>query len=269
MEVRYARLRPAQIIERREACPVVYIPVGTIEWHGPHNPVGADTFQAEALAIRCAERGGGLVFPPLFYGENRLEGLMEANAADRADIAAAMRLPPENFDPEAFPFTATEQMLAYNHLLLHILAEADSLGFKVGVLVAGHYPLIDHCRAAVVQYMQRVMKKPDAMLPWATVDYLEINDMYGNAGDHAGNWETSHMLAIDPDTVDLSVLPPRGERLTGILGTPPYDADAGFGRETLEAAAQVVVEEVRDRLERPALYRGHGKALLERLWLHR
>ncbi len=267
MEVRYAHLRPAQIVERREACPVAYIPIGTIEWHGFHNPVGADTFQAEGLALRCAELGGGLVFPPLWYGENRSEALMEANAADREDISAGMGLPAGNFDPGSFPFNAMEQTQAYNHLLLHLLAQADSLGFRVGVLVAGHYPLIDHARAAVSQYAQRVMKKPDRMLPWAVVDYQMVLDTYKNAGDHAGAWETSHMLALMPETVDLSVLPPRGEKLTGVLGAvPPHEATAAFGRETIEAAAHVVVQEVRHRLEHPELYRGHGRSLLEGLW---
>ena len=268
MEVRYAYLRPAEIIARRTACPIAYIPVGNLEWHGLHNPVGTDTLQAEALAIRCAEQGGGIVFPPLYYGENRLEGLMEANAVDREAIAAAMELEPERFAPDFFPFTATEQTLAYNHLLLHILAEADTLGFRVGVLVAGHYPLIDHCRAAVLQYMQRVLKRPDRLLPWAVVDYLEVNDLYPDAGDHAANWETSHMLAIAPETVDLSVLPPKGEPLTGVIGRVlPQDATAAFGTQTLSVAADRIVRETRDRLDHPERYRGHGKALLERQWL--
>ena len=70
-EVRYERLRPAQIVEARNAAPVAYLPIGTIEWHGEHNPVGLDTLKIHALAIRCAQRSGGLVFPPLYYGESR------------------------------------------------------------------------------------------------------------------------------------------------------------------------------------------------------
>jgi len=73
-EVRYERLRPAQIVAAREACPVAYLPIGTIEWHGRHNPIGVDTLKAHQLAIRCAQVGGGLVFPPLYYGESREEG---------------------------------------------------------------------------------------------------------------------------------------------------------------------------------------------------
>lgn len=46
-EVRYRLCRPEQIVARREACPVAYVPIGTLEWRGPHNPVGLDTLQAE------------------------------------------------------------------------------------------------------------------------------------------------------------------------------------------------------------------------------
>ena len=68
MEVMFHRLRPAQLQERREACPVVYIPLGTLEWHGLHNPMGADGLQAEEIALRCARKGGGVVFPTVYYG---------------------------------------------------------------------------------------------------------------------------------------------------------------------------------------------------------
>src|SRR5512135_2632894 len=190
-EVRYQMLRPHQVVERRRQCPVAYIPLGNLEWHGPHNPLGADTLQAEGLAILCARKGGGLVFPPLYYGESRVEALMEANASDREAIAAGMSLPPDNFLPERQPFTATEQAIHYHQLLLHILAEAESLGFKVGVLVAGHYPLIDHARAAVLQFSQRLHSRRHGMLPWAFVDYLLVRDQFEGAGDHAAGWETS------------------------------------------------------------------------------
>jgi len=266
-EVRYHMLRPAQIVLRRQACPVAYVPIGTLEWHGVHNPVGADTLQAEGLALLCAQRGGGLVFPPLYYGESRLEELMEANAQDRDRIAEEMALSPDNFLPERQPFTATEQALNYHKLLLHILAEVESLGFKVGVLVAGHYPLIDPARAAVVQFNQREYSKHQGMLAWAVVDYLLLRDRYDCAGDHAAGWETSHMLALYPEAVDLSLLPPKGGRLVGVGGRmAPQDATAQFGRETLEAAAEIVVREVQHRLAHPEMYRGHGNSLREGLW---
>lgn len=266
-EVRYHMLRPGQIVERREACSVAYVPIGTIEWHGVHNPTGADTLQAEGLAIMCAQKGGGLVFPPLYYGESRLEALMEANAADRDQIAAGMKLSPDNFTPERQPFSATEQAINYHKLLLHVLAEVESLGFKLGVLVAGHYPLIDHCRAAVIQFNQREYSKQHGMLAWAFVDYLLVRDQYEHSGDHAAGWETSHVMALHPDTVDLSLLPPKGETLVGVGGwMAPQDATAEYGRETLEAAAEIAIQEVHHRLEHTRMYRGHGNSLREGLW---
>ncbi len=264
-EVRYQMLRPAQIVEQRNQCPVAYIPIGTLEWHGVHNPVGADTLQAEALATLAAKKGGGLVFPPLYYGENRLQALMEANAADREQIAEGMDLSPDNFTPAHHPFSIAEQTQNYHRLLLHVLTEAGSLGFRVGVLVAGHYPLIDHTRAAATIFNQ-TSRRCDGMLAWATLDYVLIQDRYENAGDHGAKWETSHLLGFHPETVDLSLLPPKGEHLVGVNGIDPREATPEFGRETLEASADVLVKEVQHRLEHRECYLVHGASMREGLW---
>ncbi len=266
-EVRYHMLRPAEVIERRQACPAAYIPLGTLEWHGPQNPLGADAIQAEGLAMLCAQKGGGLAFPPLYYGESRSEALMEAVAPDRADIAREMQLPPENFFPDRQPFTPTQQVLNYQQLLLHMLAEAESLGFEVGVLVAGHYPLIDHARAACLTFNQRPHSRYHGMLAWAMADFLLVADAFEHPGDHAGGWETSHCMHLCGQRVDLSALPPKGEKLIGINSPrPPQDSTAEFGRQTLEAAADVAVKEVQHRLANRDMYRSHGRSLQEGLW---
>ena len=266
-EVRYHLLRPDQIVERRTACPIVYIPLGTLEWHGVHNAVGADALQAEGIAIRCAQLGGGLVFPPLYYGETRIESLMEADAKDRDQIAAIMGLDMDDFTPERSPFSPMEQALNYQRLLIHMLAEVDALGFKVAVFVAGHYPLIDHANCAVSTYCQRVYNHRGKMIPWAFADYQLVSHLYENAGDHAAIWETSHMMALHPDTVDLTKLPPKGEPLVGVMGnTYPQDATAEYGREIIEAAAEIAVKEAHHRLKYPQRYIGHGVALQTGLW---
>lgn len=266
-EVRYQMLRPGQVVERRKACPVVYIPIGTIEWHGLHNPLGADTLQADGLAVLAAQKGGGLVFPPLYYGESRSESLMDAVAPDMDKIAACMELPPANFAPDRQPFSPMQQVLNYQGLLLHILAEAESLGFQLAVIVCGHYPLIDHARAAVLLFNKRRYSRYHGMLAWATLDYLLVNDKYDFAGDHAGGWETSHLMHLHPETVDLSVLPPKGEKLIGAGGKlAPQDSTAELGRRSLEDAADVLVKEVHHRLANPQMYKGHGICLREGLW---
>lgn len=268
-EVRYQMLRPAQVVERRKECPVVYIPIGTLEWHGPHNPLGADTLQAEALAEICARKGGGLVFPPLYYGENRLQALMEANPKYSQSIAEQMELPSRNFTREEFIFTVNEQTLNYNKLLLHILCEAETLGFKLAVIIPGHYPLIDHARAAVCLFNQRRCQHDETkeyMLSWAAVDFLQVKDKYFDAGDHGGGWETSHIMATHPQTVDLSLIPESPEDFIAHCDNGLYNASAEYGKEIFEAASNMIVKEVSSRLENFKVYQRHGMGLTERMW---
>jgi hypothetical protein len=77
------------------------------------------------------------------------------------------------------------------------------------------------------------------------------------------------MMALHPETVDLSVLPSEGEPLIGIGGAiPPQRATADFGHETMEAAA-VAVAGVHHRLQDPHLYRPHGYNLREGFGVNR
>ncbi|MBI5091923.1 MAG: creatininase family protein [Candidatus Hydrogenedentes bacterium] len=259
-EVRYERLRPAQIVAARETAPVVYLPIGTLEWHGEHNPVGLDTLKAHALAVRCAQRSGGVVFPPLYYGESREQALMEANAVDHEQIAQKMNLPPDNFAAGYMRSTHMEQTLAYQRLLLHILLQAKSLGFKVVVIVAGHYPLIDHARAAASLF-QQMAGRPHPVV-WAFTGFELVKDAgFDVCGDHAGKWETSLMMALDPGMVDLGALrgssaPPIGASNNGV-----ENASAEFGEKAAQAIVERVAPIVGHLLENHERYQGHGAPL--------
>ena len=57
--VQFELMRPAQIVERRRRCPVVYLPIGPLEWHGPHLPMGTDGIHAHRVAVEVARRVGG------------------------------------------------------------------------------------------------------------------------------------------------------------------------------------------------------------------
>lgn len=61
-------LRPRQIEEALRQRSLIYLPLGTIEWHCHHLPVGLDALTAHGLCLRAAERTGGLVWPALYYG---------------------------------------------------------------------------------------------------------------------------------------------------------------------------------------------------------
>lgn len=260
-EVRYERLRPHEIVAAREACPAAYVPVGTIEWHGVHNPVGLDTMKIYGICRRCAQAGGGLVFPPLFYGENREEALLEANPDTGPLIAEAMHLPEGTFAPGYMKRSPAEQSFAYHRLLLHILREVKSLGFRVIVLAAGHYPLLDHARAAACVFHQEQRGRGPRAIPWVFTGYELVCDRFPDAGDHGGKWETSLMMALDRERVDLSQLHrPRPDRLLG-AGLTAYESTVEFGEQALRAIVEKVTAEVRARLDHPEQYLGHGLKL--------
>lgn len=257
-EVRYHMMRPDEIVKRREAMPVAWVPLGTLEWHGVHNPVGSDTLQAEGLCTIAARRGGGLVFPPVYMGDVRIDEIIETLPDHKNDkIAEYMGLPVENFGEDKFPNNHDEQTENYHRLLMHILYQCQSLGFKVCVLVAGHYPLINHTKRAIKAFQSA----GNDMTAWTFVDYEMVIDKYSYAGDHAAYWETSHMMALYPDRVDLSLLPPKGGDLLGIMlhdGHLPQDSDADFGYKIFEEAADQAIKEVMHRLKNPELYKDDG-----------
>lgn len=265
-EVRYECMRPGSIRERREACPVAYLPLGTLEWHGPHNPVGLDSIKIHALCVRCARKIGGLVFPPLYYGESRQEGLMDSNPGTVEAISKEMGLPAGNFREGYMRESPAESFRHYQWLLLHLLNQAQSLGFRVLVLAAGHYPLIDHARAAAsIFHQQRRVgesyERPSS-IPWVFTGYELVRDLYPDSGDHAGFWETSLLMALEPDLVDLSLLPGEESLVPGVISNRPIrTSSAKFGEEALTHIVERVQKQIRSRLDRPEDFREHGLKL--------
>ena len=71
-KVLYEELLPEEFVQRMQEMPVAYLPLGTLEWHGPHMPLGADGIQSKELFVRVAEKVGGVVLPILFMGPDRV-----------------------------------------------------------------------------------------------------------------------------------------------------------------------------------------------------
>ena len=260
-EVCYERMRPAQIRAAREECPVAYVPIGTIEWHGLHNPVGLDTLKAHALCIRCAQAGGGLVFPALYYGEARESHLVESNQGNTEKIANLMGLPPENFAPGHMMRNPADEADGYQWLLMHMLYEMRSLGFRVVVFCAGHYPLIDLAKAACLSFhQQQPREKERRVVPWVFTGYELVRDKYDFAGDHAAYWETSLMMALIPGLSDLSELPDDpNEPLVAVGGRRhPREATAEAGEEYVQAIVEQVLPRVKERLADPGKFFRHN-----------
>ncbi len=243
-KVRYEEMLPHQVRAAREKCPVAYLPIGGIEWHGEHNCLGLDTVKAHALCMRAAEAGGGLVMPALFWGEPREMALMEANHDPEGKIADKMGLSPENFAPGYMHMgSILDQCQSYVRLLFHIFKQLESLGFKVIFILTGHYPLIHFARFASFAFM-----RDSSVKVICAIGYDLVTDL-GYHGDHAAKWETSLMLALRPDLVDLSRLPQdRAEKLIGVGGEDPRDATREFGEEAIQHLIKRMNEKVQQAL---------------------
>ena len=168
--VRLDRLLPYQIRERIAANPTVFIPLGTIEWHSEHLPVGLDALTAEGLCLRVAAKFGGLVYPVLHYGTGGGHGdyPWTVMMPEDLEIAAILRL---------------------------TLTRLGRLGVRQVVLFTGHFAdaqlAMIHAVAAGWNAGGEAMK----------VLALGVN---GNSAaplppDHAGRFETTLLAAYHPE----------------------------------------------------------------------
>jgi creatinine amidohydrolase len=206
-EVRLEHLRPAEIEAAMERCPTLFQPLGTIEWHGLHNNVGVDVLKAHALCVGAARQSGGLVAPPLYGGMGGL------------DQPHTFVMEPENslFSTLVRPWIET------------LCREAVRQGFRAIILLTGHYGAAQQIivREAAVR-MTRILGVPILGTP----EYiLALDESYG--GDHAAWGETSLMMHLYPESVDLSRLgdPPH----QGVGGRDPKEfASAKDGRRLAE-----------------------------------
>jgi len=67
-EVHMNRMSWTQYRERTAAGAPIFLPVGALEQHGPHLPLGTDAMLSTAIAAGAAAAVGGIVAPALSYG---------------------------------------------------------------------------------------------------------------------------------------------------------------------------------------------------------
>jgi creatinine amidohydrolase len=240
MEIFYERLTPEAFLSSVKRAPIAYLPLGTLEYHGPHLPLGADMLQPLGLYHELALSVGGLVLPPLTLGpdENKVIGGEEFYGMDFEFLTATeapRRLPGSAYwvDDPAF--------LHYTEGMVRQLGRA---GFRV-VVAHGHGPSTDffrgHSDAWERSYGVKVM----------TLQGILQEKELGFMVDHAGANETSIMLATNPELVKMEKLPSDpNEWPKGIMGEDPRrNASAEFGRRiiqaNLSAMERLLLEEIK------------------------
>ena len=220
--VYYTDLLPHEFRDRLARCPVGYLPLGTLEWHGEHCALGTDAHIAAGLFALAAQHLGGIVFPPLFLGPDRAQSGPHDTLLIGMDYAE-MTTPARQLDGSCYWVPEGIFLL----MCESIVGQARRAGFRV-LIADGHGP----SRWAWGRHV-------DAWEARYDIDLISVDrDLLGwrSQIDHAAKNETSLMLALRPELVDLVRLP--ADRATwpqGVGGEDPRDATADHGRACIDA----------------------------------
>jgi len=228
VKVRYDELLPHEFRKRLAERPIAYLPLGTLEWHGEHLPLGSDAIQSEGLMLECARRFGGIVMPPIHLGPDRAKPTDGGKTLVGMDYAESTT-PPRQLDGSCYWVPAGLHVLIVDA----ILAQLKRAGFRA-VFADGHGP----SRTSWVENLSERQTRFGLKLFGVTG---QIARQWKSQVDHAARNETSLMMHLRPHLVDLSQLPEsRSTWPQGVGGEDPRDATAAYGKECFEKSIDLL-----------------------------
>jgi len=172
------QLSPHQIEERLGRASVAYLPLGSLEFHGPHLPIGLDALTAHGICLAAAERGGGIVLPPWY-----------------AAVGG---------EHSKYPWTFMSSTPGSIELLLtETLTRLDELGVRRVVLLSGHFA--DE-QGDLIARVADAWNAGGARLR-AVARTLGQAPNPPVAPDHAAIFESLVLHALHPQLVNIGTLP--------------------------------------------------------------
>jgi creatinine amidohydrolase len=236
----------AQLLAGRRT-PVLLLPVGAVEPHGPHGPLCTDELISTGMCVRAVHRlqddpwVQALILPPLPYGVTRCA----------AAFAGAVGI--------------GEQAL--HAVLVDVCLNLIDQGLRWIVLVNNHFEPehIATLRRAVTTVLERTGVRIGYLNLLARRNVEQLTDEFRSAASHAGQYETSLVLADRPELVDterMVGLPPLQVNLAEELAAgrrdfvdlgmtqaycgAPADATAAEGEATFEILTELLVGAIRE-----------------------
>jgi creatinine amidohydrolase len=206
--VRFELLRPAEIIAERERFPVAFQPLGPLEWHGPHLPYGMDALHAETVSVQTAQEIGGVVLPTLYWGaeRERTPDALRALGFKGDEWIVGMDFPANSMKSL---YTMEDVFALVIRARLDLLVDQH---YKLIVLVNGH-GAANHM-AALDRLAKEYTARGAARVLFTTAFDPRPDGTYSIG--HADALETSLMMAMHPEAVDLSALPPLPDPLRNV-----------------------------------------------------
>jgi creatinine amidohydrolase len=230
-----------------ERIPVLLLPVGAIEPHGPHAPLGTDPLISQGMCERVAarletdEQVRVLILPAIPYGVTRFA--------------------------EGFPGGLHIGEETLHALIVDVCTAAIDQGLTHVVIVNNHF------EPAHTATLRRVVDTVES-LRGRKIGYLDLvrrrhaqrlTEEFKSGSCHAGRYETSLVLADRPELVDIDTmreLPPievdmpsamrEGQEGFAAMGMSqaycgsPADASAEEGSTTFETLTDMLVEAIRE-----------------------
>ncbi len=243
-----AELAWEEVRDLDRARTVAVLPVGAIEAHGPHLPLGTDVIIADAMARAGAERIESQGLSAVL-----LPALPFTAAPFGAGFAGTLSIAPS---------TVTA-------VVLDLARELTRHGFAALALANAHLDpahlgsLAEAVARARDERLLPVVCPDLTRKPWA----LKLTEEFRSGACHAGRYEGSIVMAARPDLVreplrkelapnpvSLSVAIRNGARTFEEAGGPrayfgwPADATAEEGRASVDALSEILAEAVREAL---------------------
>ncbi len=155
---------------------VLFLPVGTLEAHGRHLPVGTDTLCAEAVSEGLARRLGGLVAPSVEYGITNV----------------LAQTSPASFFPDHV-FEEFVETIIKNFVLQ---------GFKKIIVLNGHGGNRD-CLKRIARRQVRSSQIALAVINWWLISEKFVGEVFDDSpGGHAAIEETALIQHYYPELVN-------------------------------------------------------------------
>jgi creatinine amidohydrolase len=212
------------------------LPVGTLEAHSRHAPIGTDNFCAEDIACRLGEILGWPVAPTVNYGIT--SGLI------------------------AYPGGVRISKDLYGKFIREILENFLEMGFKRIVIINGHGGNTETISGIIKELITRDRGNRHLILvDWWWLGSDALKETYGRPGGHAALDETACVVAFRPELIDESALKPEEyTRFTQGIVSMPYssamlvydegDATPDFDRDKATGYMNMVIERIKDILLR-------------------
>ena len=240
--VEYALLTPSDFRTRLAEAPIAYLPLGTLEWHGEHLPLGSDGLQSFSFMKDLARETGGIVLPMLFLGPDMMKtaGEKELYGMDYwlSQEEGKMHMAGQQLDGSAH--WVPDEL--FHQIVEHSIKQLSRAGFKI-IVAHGHGPSTRH----VIQHWEEWEQKYGVQIytcwSWNIrgENDVEASEISGREGlgimtDHAASNETSLMMYYYPELVRMDHLPSdTAQWPLAVAGKDPrLYASAELGHKTVE-----------------------------------